>query len=73
MKLGLGLDLVAMILLFVIPLPDAWRTGGAVLLILWVGANLITFGVLTKLACSACHFTFCPIGKAGRAIWGKSV
>ena len=72
MRPGLWLDLTEMIVLFLIPLPDAWRTGGLILLLLWIGANLLSFGTLTRIACPACSFTFCPIGKAGRAIWKKS-
>ena len=71
MKLGLALDLVAMAALFAIPLPDAWRTGGAALLLLWIGVNLLSFGVLTRLACTVCPFEFCAIGTVGRAVWGR--
>lgn len=71
MKPGLWLDLTEMILLFVIPMPDAWRKGGAALLGLWIGVNLLSFGALTLLACPSCSFVFCPIGKVGRTIWKK--
>jgi len=68
MKPGLWLDLTEMILLFVIPLPDAWQKGGAAMLGLWIGVNLLSFGALTLLACPSCSFVFCPIGKVGRAV-----
>jgi len=69
MKLGLWLDVAFIGLLFLIPLPDAWRLGGLVLLLLWISIFGLMFALLSRLACSACPFTFCPIGKAGRAIW----
>jgi len=72
MKAGLWLDLTEMFLLFVIPLPFAWRLGGIVLLLFWIGANFLSFGALTRIACPSCDLSFCPIGRIGGAIWGKS-
>lgn len=70
MRLGLWLDVVSMALLFALPLTEAWRLGGLLLLLLWVSVFGSMFLVLSRLACSACPFTFCPIGRAGRALWG---
>lgn len=72
MKLGLWLDVVMLILLFGIPMPLAWQLGGGWLTAAWLAVCFLVFAVLTRLACTACPFTFCPIGKAGRAFWGKS-
>ena len=67
MKLGLWLDLLEMIALFLIPIVDAWRVGGAWMLALWILVSAGAFLTLTRLACPSCSFTFCPIGRAGRA------
>ena len=72
MLLGLWLDVVFFIALFLIPLPDVWRLGGFLLLLLWVGAFALMIGTVTRKACSVCPLTFCPIGRAGQALWGKS-
>ena len=45
--------------------------GGLLLTALWLGAFFLFFAVLTKMACSLCPFTFCPIGQAGKAFWGS--
>lgn len=72
MKLGLWLDVVFTSLLFVFPLPDAWRLGGLLLTLAWISVFAVMFALITGVACSACPFTFCPIGRAGRAVWGAS-
>ena len=69
MILGLWLDVVFFLLLLLIPLPDVWRLGGFLLFLLWVGAFALLMGTLTRIACSVCPLTFCPIGRAGRALW----
>jgi len=70
MVLGLWLDVVFAGFLLVYPLPDMWAYGGWTALALWLLLFLLVFMTLTKLACSLCPFTFCPIGKAGRGFWG---
>ncbi len=69
MRLGLWLDVVFFCLLLLIPLPDVWRLGGFLLLLLWVGVFALMMGTITRIACSVCPLTFCPIGRAGRALW----
>ncbi len=71
MKLGLWLDVVMFFLLFLIPLPMAWQVGGVWMIAAWLAVFFLVFAVLTGLACSASPFTFCHIGKAGRAFWSK--
>jgi hypothetical protein len=68
MKTGLWLDVVLFALLLLVPLPDMWR-GGLLLTAVWLAAFFLFFAVLTKMACSVCPFTFCPIGQGGRAFW----
>ena len=34
-------------------------------------AFVLMIATITRLACSICPLTFCPVGRAGRAIWGK--
>lgn len=68
MQLGLWLDVLFFAFLFVYPLLYIWRKG-FLFIIVWCGAFLLAFIVLTRLACSICPFTFCPIGKGGRAFW----
>ena len=29
-----------------------------------------TLGVITRFGCASCPFTFCPIGKLGKLLWG---
>ena len=69
MRLGLWLDVVSFVLLFVLPLPEVWRWGGVPTILLWCGMFVALFLVMTKVACSPCPLTFCPIGRAGRAFW----
>lgn len=69
MKPGLWLDLLFLIMLFAIPVWPAWISGGAMLTTAWVAAYAIWMGVLTRMGCAACPFTFCPIGKIGRFVW----
>ncbi len=69
MLLGLWLDLVFLAVLFVLPLPEVWKLGGFLLLLVWFGAQTFTSAVLTRMACSVCPLTFCPVGRMGRAIW----
>lgn len=71
MKLGLWLDVVIFLLLFLIPLPQSWKVGGILLMLVWIAVCFLVFATLTRLGCSACPFTFCPIGRAGRAFWSK--
>ncbi|MDY6856034.1 MAG: hypothetical protein SWO11_15265 [Thermodesulfobacteriota bacterium] len=69
MVIGLWLDIVFFIFLFAYPLPYIWRIEGLLFIVVWCIAFFLAFIVLTRLACSICPFTFCPIGKAGRAFW----
>ena len=71
MLLGLWLDVAFFLALFLVPLPEVWRFGGFLLLLLWVGAFVLMIATVTHLACSVCPLTFCPIGRAGRAVWGR--
>ena len=72
MLLGLWLDVAFFLALFLLPLTEVWRVGGFLLLLLWVGAFVLMIATITRMACSICPLTFCPIGRAGRAVWGKS-
>jgi hypothetical protein len=69
MKAGLWLDVVCFAVLLLFPLPDVWKMGGIGLTLLWFGSFFLMAAVLTRLACSVCPFTFCPIGQAGKALW----
>jgi|YNPNPStandDraft_1061719.scaffolds.fasta_scaffold18911_3 hypothetical protein len=69
MRLGLWLDVVFITILFALPVTEAWRLGGLLLLLLWVSMFASMFAVLSRAACSVCPFTFCPIGRAGKALW----
>jgi len=69
MRAGLWLDVVMFALLLLIPLPDMWRWGGALLTLAWLAAFFLFFTVLTRMACSVCPLAFCPIGRGGRAFW----
>lgn len=71
MRLGLWLDVVILTVLFLLPLPETWQLGGALLTLLWAGAFALLGGVVTRMACSVCPLTFCPIGRAGKVIWGR--
>ncbi len=68
---GLWLDVVMFVLLLLIPLPDMWRWGGPLLALAWLAAFFLFFTVLTRTACSVCPFTFCPIGRGGKAFWSR--
>jgi hypothetical protein len=70
--LGLWLDVAFFLALFLVPLPEVWRVGGFLLLLFWVGAFVLMIATVTRLACSVCPLTFCPIGRAGRALWSKT-
>jgi hypothetical protein len=72
MVLGLWLDVVFFLVLFHMPLPEVWRVGGFLLLLLWVGAFTLMIGTVTRIACTVCPLTFCPIGRAGRSLWSRS-
>ena len=72
MVMGLWLDIVFFTFLFAYPLPYIWRTEGPLFLLIWCFAWFLAFTVLTRVACSVCPFTFCPIGRGGRAFWGLS-
>lgn len=67
---GLWLDVLLFALLLLIPLPDMWRWGGGLMALAWLAAFFLFFAVLTRTACSVCPFTFCPIGRGGKAFWG---
>jgi hypothetical protein len=66
MLFGLWLDVVFLTFLFVFPLIFIHSL---ILIIAWCGVFLLAFIVLTRLACAVCPFTFCPIGKGGKAFW----
>jgi len=70
MLLGLWLDVLFFAFLFTYPLIHIWKIKAFLFIILWCCAFFLAFIVLTRLACSVCPFTFCPIGKGGRAFWG---
>ena len=72
MVFGLWFDVLFFLALFLIPLPDVWRLGGFLLLLLWVGAFTLMIGTVTRIACTVCPLTFCPIGRAGRVLWNRS-
>jgi len=67
MRLGLWLDVVFFAFLFVFPL---FYIQNVIFIIVWCGVFVLAFVVLSRLACAVCPFTFCPIGKDGRAFWG---
>lgn len=67
MLLGLWLDVMFFAFLFIFPLI---YIKSLVFIIVWCVLFLLAFVVLTRLACAVCPFTFCPIGKGGRAFWG---
>ena len=69
MKLGLWIDILFFVFLFAYPLPSIWRIKGFLFLIAWAITFFLAFIVMTRLACCVCPFTFCPIGKGGRAFW----
>ena len=69
MKTGLWLDVLSFTVLFLLPVPEAYELGGAVLAAVWVGALLLFFLLLSFLACAVCPLTFCPIGRGGKAFW----
>ena len=69
MKTGLWLDVLSFTVLFLLPVPEAYELGGAVLTAVWVGALLLFFLLLSFLACAVCPLTFCPIGRGGKAFW----
>ncbi len=71
MKLGLWLDVVIGIPIFLIPLPYAFSTFGWFMGLLWIAVVFGAFAATTRFGCSKCPFTFCPIGKAGRKLWGE--
>ncbi|MDD5225463.1 MAG: hypothetical protein PHE84_15885 [bacterium] len=66
MKLGLWLDVVSFFFLFLLPAPAAYRVGGMTLALVWAGAFLLLFILISTLACAYCPLTFCPIGRGGR-------
>ena len=70
MKMGLWLDVLFFLFLFVYPLAPIWRIKGFLFIILWCAVFFLAFAVLTRMGCTVCPFTFCPIGKGGRAFWG---
>jgi hypothetical protein len=68
--LGLWLDIAFFAFLFLLPIPGVFCFGGWLLFALWCGTFFLAFIVITRLGCSYCPFTFCPIGKAGKSFWG---
>ena len=70
MKTGLWLDVVFMSIMFVLPIPEMLRFGGYILLLVWIGSFLLLFFALGRMACRYCPLTFCPIGRATRAVSG---
>lgn len=69
MVLGLWLDVVFAIPIFLIPLYYAWTGWGWIMVLAWVTVMVAMFMTMTRIGCLKCPFTFCPIGKAGRALW----
>ena len=60
MKNGFYLDMISIGFLLLFPLPDMWRYGGALLLIVWLALLTVFYLHLTLNACSVCPLTFCP-------------
>ncbi len=71
MKAGLWGDVIIGPALFLIPLPFAAGSSGWVMVIIWLFVVALVVGTLTRFGCTRCPLTFCPIGKAGRRIWGE--
>ncbi len=69
MRPGLWLDVVFISIIFIIPLPFSYRNFGLIMTIVWIALFLAMFATTTRIGCSVCPFTFCPIGKTGRAFW----
>gem|GEM_PF-991099 len=69
MVMGLWLDVMFFAFLFVYPLPHIRRVKGALWTMAWCSAFFVAFLTATRFGCSVCPFTFCPIGKGGRAFW----
>ena len=70
MVLGLWLDVVLGLIIFAIPLVHAVRDLAPSIVLAWCGAFTLMVGVMTRLGCAHCPFTFCPIGKLGKLLWG---
>lgn len=70
MKFGLYMDILCFTFLFLYPLPAIWELKGILFLLAWCGAFMLMLATLYRLACSICPFTFCPVGRCGKAIWG---
>jgi hypothetical protein len=70
MMLGLWLDVVLGLIIFAIPLVLAVRYLAPAMTMVWCGAFLLMVGVMTRAGCASCPFTFCPIGKLGKRLWG---
>jgi hypothetical protein len=71
MVFGLWLDVVLGLPIAAIPLYYAWTGWGWIMVLAWVGAVVASVMAMTRFGCLNCPFTFCPIGKAGRALWNK--
>ena len=71
MVLGLWLDIILGAPIAVIPLYYAWTGWGWIMVLAWVTAVVASLIAMTRFGCLKCPFTFCPIGKAGRALWNK--
>jgi hypothetical protein len=69
MRAGMWLEVAFLFFLFLLPLPDFYDYLGWSLIVLWFGAFLLAFIVLTGLACLSCPLLFCPIGMGGRRFW----
>lgn len=70
MVLGLWLDVVLGLIIFAIPLVHAVKYLGLAMILSWCGVFLLMVGVMTRAGCASCPFTFCPIGKLGKLLWG---
>lgn len=70
MVLGLWLDVVFGLFLFIQPAAYMHAYGGWILLLIWIAVFILMFSVTTRFGCLKCPFTFCPIGKGGRIFWG---
>ncbi|UCD85271.1 MAG: hypothetical protein JSU92_03510, partial [Deltaproteobacteria bacterium] len=66
MKPGLWIDMAFFVFLFFFPVPDLWRFGGIVLVIVWFGLLSLFFIVMSLFVCSFCPLTFCPANRGGK-------
>ncbi len=69
LAVGLWLDIVFFAILSLIPVPFAFKLGGALLTAAWLAVFASAIILLALFGCRYCPFTYCPIGKASRGIF----